>query len=116
MRHYYVLYVSQKEVGSLEGLLLSYRPSDRDLTLLILRMVSVQKHRVVNPEGQLHTETTRMSVAYFLYPDDDCVIQPIDGSNNSAGIPYHHSCPSTRSRMFVKSCPPNAWHSRWRCR
>ena len=29
---------------------------------------------------------------------------------------YHHSCPSTRSRMFVKSCPPNAWHSRWRCR
>ena len=29
---------------------------------------------------------------------------------------HHHSCPSTRSRMFVKSCPPNAWHSRWRCR
>ena len=27
-------------------------------------------------------------------------------------INHHHSCPSTRSRMFVKSCPPNAWHSR----
>ena len=25
---------------------------------------------------------------------------------------YHHSCPSTRSRMFVKSCAPDAWHSR----
>ena len=29
---------------------------------------------------------------------------------------HHHSYPSTRSRMSVKSCPPNAWHSRWRCR
>ena len=49
-------------------------------------MVSVQKHRVVNPEGQLHTETTRMSVAYFVHPDDDCVIQPLDGSKKSEPI------------------------------
>ena len=56
------------------------------ITLLTLRVVSVQKHRVVIPEGQLNRETARMSVAYFVHPDDDCVIQPIDGSNKSEPI------------------------------
>ena len=27
----------------------------------------------------------------------------------------HNLCSSSMRCMSVKSCPPNAWHSRWRC-
>ena len=40
-----------------------------------------------------------------------------EGGREEEGRSHHHnSCPSTRSRMSVKLCPPNAWHSQWRCR
>ena len=28
---------------------------------------------------------------------------------------HRHSCPSTSCMSVIRSCPPNAWHSRWRC-
>ncbi|KAK2179385.1 hypothetical protein NP493_494g04028 [Ridgeia piscesae] len=39
------------------------------------------KHRVVIPEAQAAREKARMSVAYFVIPDDDCLIECLDGSN-----------------------------------
>ncbi|KAI0225731.1 2-oxoglutarate-dependent dioxygenase htyE [Lamellibrachia satsuma] len=39
------------------------------------------KHRVVIPEKQVNRERARMSVVYFMQPDDDCVIQSLDGTN-----------------------------------
>lgn len=39
------------------------------------------KHRVVIPETQMNREKARMSIAYFMHPDDDCMIKCIDGSN-----------------------------------
>ncbi|KAK2179381.1 hypothetical protein NP493_494g04118 [Ridgeia piscesae] len=39
------------------------------------------KHRVVIPETQVNRAKARMSIAYFMHPDDDCLIKCIDGSN-----------------------------------
>ncbi|KAI0233569.1 Proline hydroxylase buaE [Lamellibrachia satsuma] len=43
------------------------------------KLTSTQ-HRVVIPETQLSRGRARMSVVYFMHPDDDCVIQSLDGT------------------------------------
>ena len=47
----------------------------------IARVIFLQKHRVVIPETQVNRAKARMSIAYFMHPDDDCLIKCIDGSN-----------------------------------
>jgi len=42
---------------------------------------SVQVHRVIIPEATSDSEKVRMSVAYFLLPDRDCLVQCLDGSD-----------------------------------
>ena len=40
-----------------------------------------QVHRVVIPEAPSDREKVRMSVAYFMQPDPDCLVQGLDGSD-----------------------------------
>lgn len=39
------------------------------------------KHRVVVPKGYEYCRDARMSVAYFVHPDNNCVISSLDGKN-----------------------------------
>ena len=41
----------------------------------------LQVHRVVIPEAPSDREKVRMSVAYFVQPDPDCLVQCLDGSD-----------------------------------
>ncbi|KAI0208858.1 2-oxoglutarate-dependent dioxygenase htyE [Lamellibrachia satsuma] len=39
------------------------------------------KHRVVVPKGSKYCRDARMSVAYFVHSDDDCVVRSLDGED-----------------------------------
>ena len=39
------------------------------------------KHRVLIPETEMVKKTCRQSVAFFIHPDDDVMIESLDGSN-----------------------------------
>lgn len=40
-----------------------------------------QKHRVVLPLAEIGRDKPRVSLAYFVHPDDDTLVECIDGSN-----------------------------------
>ena len=42
----------------------------------------LQKHRVVVLQEQLRRLTPRKSMAFFVYPDDEVIIECLDGSSH----------------------------------
>jgi len=44
------------------------------------------KHRVLIPPNELTQSTSRMSMAFFVHPDDECVIRCTDGSEKYPAV------------------------------
>jgi hypothetical protein len=51
-------------------------------TCLFPMLFLVQRHRVVVPGDELRRLTPRQSVAFFVHPDDDVMIECLDGSQH----------------------------------
>ena len=49
-------------------------------------------HRVLVPEEEIRRRSTRQSLAFFVYPDNDVLVAPIDGSGKHPPItPLEHT-------------------------
>ena len=44
-------------------------------------LVSFQKHRVLIPEEEVKKRIVRRSLAFFVHPDNDVIVECLDGSN-----------------------------------
>lgn len=57
-----------------------------NITILIIVFTPPQKHRVVVPRDDFRRSTPRQSMAFFIHPDNDVIIECLDGSGHYAPI------------------------------
>lgn len=50
--------------------------------------IPLQEHRVLIPKKEVQLRSSRKSIAYFLSPDDDLPIKPLDSSADYPAITF----------------------------
>ena len=59
-----------------------------------------QVHRVVVPEEEIRRQTHRQSIAFFVHPDNDVLLNPVDGSGKEEPV---DALTSVKSRLLASS-------------
>lgn len=57
-------------------------------------------HRVVVPEEEIRRRTPRQSIAFFVHPDNDVMIAPLDGSGKHEPV---DALTYVKSRLIASS-------------
>ena len=87
------------------------------LITIIIKIIFLYFIQIAHTDDFFPSTGTRLVIIIkIIFPYFKQITHSDDFTLNGYPSSHHHSCPSTRSHMSVKLCPPNAWHSRWRCR
>lgn len=71
--------------------------------MLVTVYVHLQLHRVLLPEDESRKRSVRKSIAFFLHPDNDVLIECVDGSNKYP--------PVLAAENAIKRAKVNYWNT-----
>lgn len=63
-----------------------------------MTVVSLQPHRVIIPEEDAKKQAVRRSIAFFVQPDNEVLVECVDGSNK---YPPITAIEDTRRRLRI---------------